>query len=376
MFVFQPDDISQIRDMMVRTVRDNVVFELGMFIAVLGKERVFFLIPKGSEDIHLPTDLIGVERGHYVPPECEEDLLAALGQFCNRVRRQIVRVWKEEGKLPPTLPHISYSANDEKPDKANDEQTGKAEEEKNVEYGVQVDRFGNYTISIGPGVFFANRVSAAFPGIRDLYWFTDGKQALDRLQILLRAPLTFENTVGHATSPNRIWWWRAGCCAPISVFRRLSDTKCLMDIHELEISKIAVYHRERYYHTFVYVEVSPDLPTELYPSDEAVIRHRIEAIGYASEEYGLFQNIPITRECYDDGAAVIDGVVVDLSGGELRVRYLSRYNFLIASQLSSINSHEFDTLSEPLLADMLSGQDRLEELCTVLQRLPRHKLGG
>ena len=56
-FVFQLDDISQIRDVRVRTVRDNIVFELGMFIAVLGKEKVFFLVPKGSEDIHLPTDL-------------------------------------------------------------------------------------------------------------------------------------------------------------------------------------------------------------------------------------------------------------------------------------------------------------------------------
>jgi predicted nucleotide-binding protein len=48
-FVFQPDDISQVRDVMVRTVRDNVLFELGMFIGVLGKDRVFFLVPKGSE---------------------------------------------------------------------------------------------------------------------------------------------------------------------------------------------------------------------------------------------------------------------------------------------------------------------------------------
>ena len=90
-FVFQPDDISQIRDRIVSTVRDNVVFELGMFIAALGKQRVFFLVPKGSEKIHLPTDLIGVEPGYYVPPNRDEELLAALGPFCNRVRRQSAR---------------------------------------------------------------------------------------------------------------------------------------------------------------------------------------------------------------------------------------------------------------------------------------------
>jgi hypothetical protein len=183
-FVFQPDDISQVRDVMVRTVRDNIVFELGMFIALLGKERVFFLVPKGSEDIHLPTDLIGVEPGHYVPPEREEDLLAALGPFCNRVRRQIEKVSRQEGRLQPEGLSVSSEATDERPGEPKVERTGKAEEAKDVEYGVQVDTFGNYTISIVSTVFFANRVSAAFPGLRELYWFTDGKQALDRLQIL------------------------------------------------------------------------------------------------------------------------------------------------------------------------------------------------
>ena len=269
-----------------------------------------------------------------MPPEREEDLLAALGPFCNRVRRQIEKVWREESRLQSEGSSVSSGATDEGPDEPQEDQAGKATEAKDVEYGVQVDAFGNYTIAIAPTVFFANRVSAAFPGVRDLYWFTDGKEALDRLQILLKEPLAFENAVGHGTSPNPIWWWRAGSCLPIEVFRRLSDTRCLMDIHELEISKIAVYRSSAYYRSFVYVEVSPDQPTGLYPSDEETIRHRIEAIGYASEEYGLFQNIPITRACYDDGAAVVDGVVMDISGAELRVRYLSSYNFLIASQSS------------------------------------------
>jgi hypothetical protein len=376
-FVFQPDDISQIRDVIVHTVRDNIAFELGMFIAVLGKAKVFFLVPKGSQDIHLPTDLIGVEPGHYVLPEREEDLLASLGPFCNKVRRQIEKVWREESTLRSEASSVSSRATVEgRPDEPQQDQADNATEAKDVEYGVQVDAFGNYTIAIAPTVFFDNRVSAAFPGVRDLYWFTDGKGALDRLQILLKVPLAFEKAVGHGTSPDPIWWWRAGSCLPIAAFRRLSDTRCLMDIHELEISKIAVYRSNAYHRSFVYVEVSPDQPTGLYPSDEETIRHHIEAIGYASEEYGLFQNIPIERACYDDGAAVIDGVVMDISGAELRVRYLSSYNFLIASQSSPVNSHEFDALSEPLLTDMLLGQDRLEELCALLERLPPHKPGA
>jgi predicted nucleotide-binding protein len=56
-FVFQPDDISQIRDVMVRTIRDKVVFELSMFIAVLGKERGFFLVPKDLRTFTYPQTL-------------------------------------------------------------------------------------------------------------------------------------------------------------------------------------------------------------------------------------------------------------------------------------------------------------------------------
>jgi hypothetical protein len=374
-FVFQPDDILQIRNETVNTVRDNVVFELGLFIGCLGKERVFFLVPKGSEEVHLPTDLIGVEPGHYVPPERDEDLLSALGPFCNRVRRQIQKAWieEEQRETESKSANVSSKPSDGRSDKAEKEQHEEAEEAKDVESGVQVDAFGNYTISIAPTIFFANRFSGAFPGVRGIYWFTDGKQGLDRLQLLLKEPIAFEKTVGHGTTCDPIWWWRGGSCLSIKVFRRLSDTRCLMDVYELEISKIAVYRSNDYYRSFVYVEVSPDQSTGLYPKDEATLQRLIEVFGYASEEYGLFQNIPITRACYDDGAAVIDGVVVDTSGAELRVRYLSTYNFLIASKFSPINLHKFDALSKPLLAEMLSGNDRMEELCDILDRLPRHE---
>ncbi len=295
--------------------------------------------------------------------------MSALGPFCNRVRRQIQKVWLEEeqGEPESKSADVSSELSDEPSDEAEKEQDEEAEEAKDVEYGVQVDAFGNYTISIAPTVFFADRFSGAFPGVRGVYWFTDGKQGIDRLQLLLKEPIAFEKAIGHGTTRDPIWWWRGGYCLPIRVFRRLSDTRCLMDVHELEISKIAVYRSNAYYRSFVYVEVSPDQSIGLYPTDEATLQHLIEVFGYASEEYGLFQDIPITRACYDDGAAVIDGVVVDTSGAELRVRYLSTYNFLIASQFSPINSHQFDALSKPLLAEMLSGRDKLEELCNIIE---------
>ena len=154
--------ISRIRDRIVSTVRNNVVFELGMFIAALGKQRVLFLVPKGSEKIHLPTDLIGVEPGYYVPPNRDEELLAALGPFCNRVRRQIGKVWREEGSFDPEGRSPS-KGNEARSDEPNGEQTGESEKAKNVESGVQVDAFGNYTISIEPTVSSTTEFAVPFP---------------------------------------------------------------------------------------------------------------------------------------------------------------------------------------------------------------------
>ena len=93
-FVFQPDDITQIRDNILGTVRDNIIFEFGLFISRLGKDKVFFVIPKNSNDLHLPTDLLGIQPGQYEPQEKDENLLSALGPFCNKIRRQVRKYYK------------------------------------------------------------------------------------------------------------------------------------------------------------------------------------------------------------------------------------------------------------------------------------------
>ncbi len=355
-FVFQADDIVQIRDHTVKAVRDNVVFELGLFVGALGKERVFYLIPKDSNEIHLPTDLIGLNPGQYSPPDKDEDLLAAIGPFCNRARRQIANIWASENgpkeRIEDSSQHI-----DEQEIENDAKQPEKVQEFTKVEYGVQVDAFGNYVISIAPTVFWSDRIARAFPGVRELYWFNSASEALDRLQILLQEPLRFENPKGYGTTSDPIWWWRGGYCLPISNFRRINGTRCLMDVYELNIERIAVYRRGAYYQSFVYVEVTPDEPTGLYDTDKNSIQERIKTTGYATEEYAIFQDTMITRECYDDGAAVIEGIPTDISGvAELRVRYLSKYNFLIAPKYSPINSKEFDRLSITLFYEMHNGK--------------------
>jgi hypothetical protein len=88
-FVFNPDDISVIRNNVHQTVRDNVIFELGLFLGKLNsRKKVFILKPRKVTDLHLPTDLAGILLGDY-DSERQDNLRAAVGTFCRNVLNQI-----------------------------------------------------------------------------------------------------------------------------------------------------------------------------------------------------------------------------------------------------------------------------------------------
>lgn len=85
-FVFKPEDVSKIRKEEYATVRDNVIFEMGLFIGKLGKDRTFYITPRG-EKFHLPTDLIGFNPASYDPNH--PNLEGALGAPCNLILRKM-----------------------------------------------------------------------------------------------------------------------------------------------------------------------------------------------------------------------------------------------------------------------------------------------
>lgn len=86
-FVFTPDDQLHTRGETKPVARDNVLFELGMFIGKLGRRRAFAIHP-GKRGIALPSDLNGITTASYDPEE--RNLAAALGPVANRIRDAIL----------------------------------------------------------------------------------------------------------------------------------------------------------------------------------------------------------------------------------------------------------------------------------------------
>lgn len=85
--VFNPDDTITSRDHITPGPRDNVVFELGLFIGHLGRERTFFVVPR-ENDIKIPTDLLGVAPLEYAKGT-PETLASRIGPVSNELRKLI-----------------------------------------------------------------------------------------------------------------------------------------------------------------------------------------------------------------------------------------------------------------------------------------------
>ena len=87
LFVFAPTDVTRMRGTQQNCVRDNVIFELGLFVGRLGRQRSFIILPR-DEKLHLPTDLVGVTCATYANRN-DGNLVAALGPATNQIRRAI-----------------------------------------------------------------------------------------------------------------------------------------------------------------------------------------------------------------------------------------------------------------------------------------------
>lgn len=91
LFIFAPDDIASIRSRQEHVVRDNVIFEMGLFIGAIGKSRSFILKPRDQE-MHLPTDLLGVNPADYDSNRSDGDLVSATNKACSLIKSEVERI--------------------------------------------------------------------------------------------------------------------------------------------------------------------------------------------------------------------------------------------------------------------------------------------
>lgn len=91
LFVLRGDDMTQSRGTDSPAPRDNVIFELGMFMGALGRERTLVLRPRGA-NIKTPSDLLGITPLDYNAAVAPGDLESALSPSCHEIRGLVKRL--------------------------------------------------------------------------------------------------------------------------------------------------------------------------------------------------------------------------------------------------------------------------------------------
>ena len=103
--VFTPDDLVNSREVEAFGARDNVIFELGLFMGRLGRERTFILHEAGAR-LKIPTDLSGVTMATYEWPRADRNYRAAVGSACDSIREVIRDLGVSETKTAREISHI------------------------------------------------------------------------------------------------------------------------------------------------------------------------------------------------------------------------------------------------------------------------------
>lgn len=93
-----PDDKTEVRGEYLKTPRDNLVLELGLFIGQLEPERVFLLTPRDGVD--LPNDLQGVTPISYRTDREDQDTQNAVNPAATEIRKAINRHGARQRSTP------------------------------------------------------------------------------------------------------------------------------------------------------------------------------------------------------------------------------------------------------------------------------------
>jgi hypothetical protein len=88
--ILTPDDLVTSKNEKMQAPRDNVLFELGLFIGGLGRDRTFLVYDRTAQ-LKLPSDLAGVTAATF-EPHSSGNLASALGAAATKVESVIERL--------------------------------------------------------------------------------------------------------------------------------------------------------------------------------------------------------------------------------------------------------------------------------------------
>jgi len=96
--VLTPDDLISSRNAEKLGPRDNVIFELGLFMGRLGRSRTI-LVHQSDESLKIPSDLSGVSTATFEWPRGDKSYKGAVGAACDTIREVIRDLGFSEAKV-------------------------------------------------------------------------------------------------------------------------------------------------------------------------------------------------------------------------------------------------------------------------------------
>lgn len=90
-FVLTADDVLHSRNQEHSAPRDNVIFELGLFMGGIGRDRCFVFKETGADNssVKTPSDILGLETATFIAPD-NNDWEATLQRNCSRVSQRVL----------------------------------------------------------------------------------------------------------------------------------------------------------------------------------------------------------------------------------------------------------------------------------------------
>jgi hypothetical protein len=89
--IWAPDDNTDSKGVSMASPRDNVIFECGLFMGAIGRDRVFIVCDK-SKEVKIPSDFAGISLAHYDGCRVNGDEgLSAVRDACDQIALEIRR---------------------------------------------------------------------------------------------------------------------------------------------------------------------------------------------------------------------------------------------------------------------------------------------